>query len=131
MKMGSWVLSDRESENKVYIYKEGPPQGIEKKIYKGNLVEFNLIYNSQGRMMGYCLNYKYSKKFPKCSLFNFFGIFYNTKLDNDPKDLKVEVIYDDQIVRFLAYHHKSGIKDYMLFGRWRTETELPQDLEQE
>ena len=48
--------------------------------------------------------------------------FYNTKKDVDLKDTKLNIEYDDKVVRFFSIAHKSGIKDYMLVGRWRTES---------
>lgn len=122
--MNDWVLIDNNKEHTVHVVKDGlTTPGVEKKIYKTNQVEFRLVYNATGKMRGYQLKYKYAKKFPKIVAFNLFSIFYNPRKEYDPKEHKLEIIYEDQVLRLLAVSHKSGVKDYMLVGRWRTESE--------
>jgi hypothetical protein len=120
----SWTLFDNTKENLVSIYKDQFNQHVtQKKIYNGNRVEFFLMYNPLGKMLGYQLKYDYKNEYPKSVLFNSFMIFYNQKKEVNSKDVELDIIYEDQAVRLLAYKHKSGVKDYMLIGRWRTETE--------
>ena len=71
------------------------------------------------RTVGYLLKYKYNENYPKFSTFNTFGIVYNKK-DNVPKkDVELNLINEDKVVRLLAYEHKNKNKDYWLIGRWR------------
>lgn len=122
--MGSWTLVDNEKENHVEVFRDQfTSQSTKKRIYKGNQVEFSLVYSPIGKMLGYQLKYNYGKKYSKSALFNCFIVFYNQRKDVNTKDLKLDIVYEDQVVRLLAYKHTSGVKDYMLVGRWRTESE--------
>ena len=124
MRMGSWSLQDDEKEKIVTVFRDQfVPQVTQKRVYKGTQIDFSLVYSPLGKMLGYQLKYNYSKKYPKSVLFNCFSIFYNPRKEVNTKDLKLDVIYEDQVVRLLVYKHASGVNDYMLVGRWRIEAE--------
>lgn len=131
--MANWILGLQESpkEGKVSIFKDGQIQpGIEKRIYpigRRGKVEFAMVYNSQGKMLGYQLKFANNNKIAKSLLFNYFGVFYNPRKEANPKENKLEILFEDQVVRLLAFTHKTGVKDYVLIGRWRTESETPAD----
>jgi len=123
LKMAKWFLEDRVEDltGEVLILKGEPLEhSKQRRIYKASRAEFRLIYSAQEKMIGYSFRYAYDEIYPKFDLFNSFGIVYNRKEDVDPKRLKFEVIFEDQVVRLLAYEHPNQIKDYILVGRWRS-----------
>lgn len=123
MKMAKWILEDRVAKGvgEVYILKGEPlEESKEREIYQTPDISFKLIYSPQEKMIGYLLNYRYDQIFPKYSLFNSFGIVYNEKPSVAQDDLSFEVIFEDQVVRLLAYLHPDDVMDFMLVGRWRS-----------
>ena len=125
MKMAKWYLEDsiKNGMGEVFVLKGEPLLEVkQRKIYKVSRVEFRLIYSAQDKMIGYLLRYKYDENFPKYCLFNSFGIVYNKKEAVNAENLSFEVIFEDQVVRLLAFEHPNKVKDYMLVGRWRSTT---------
>lgn len=122
MKMAKWYLEDsiKDGTGEVFVLKgESLEDAKHRKIYKVSRVEFYLIYSAQEKMIGYLLRYRYDENFPKFCLFNSFGVVYNKKEAVNPENLSFEVIFEDQVIRLLAFEHPNKVKDYMLVGRWR------------
>jgi len=117
--MKDWYIEDRNNE--VYVL-HGEKYTSKKQIYPsdGNTanVKFYLLYNEEYKTVGYQIEYLYSEKFPKFMTYNSFGVVYNKRKTNFKTTL--EVIFEDAIVRFLAYEHSpTNVRDYFLVGRWR------------
>lgn len=126
MKMARWVLQDNQA-GEVFILKGESPDGCtQKSIYKTTKTELKLLYTHQNRMIGYLFKYKNTPQH-RFSLFNAFGVIYNKKKEVNPNSLSLEIIYEDQVIRLLAYEHPDRTRDYMLVGRWRTEHEMNQE----
>ena len=90
-----------------------------------------LLYNDQGKTVGYLFKYKYDHVYPKFATYNSFGIIYNRK--EKPK-YTFEVIFEDSNIRLVTYDHSHLIRDYFLVGRWRIfniEEKLRQNIWQE
>lgn len=122
--MAKWYLEDTITKGvgEVFVLKGEPLEGSkQRQIYKEDRTEFKLIYNPQDKMIGYLFRYQYDKIYPKYCLFNSFGVVYH-KEENDSDDLSFEVIFEDQVVRLLAFEHPDKVRDYMLVGRWRPTT---------
>lgn len=133
MKMAKWALVDvqKGKTGQVYVLKgESPDQATPKTVYNGKHAKFHLLYNTQMRMIGYLLDYNYKKKYPKRSLFNFFGIIYNPHPVKE-ENINFEILYEDQVLRLLAYDHPNRTRDYILVGRWREETDLANEVVEE
>lgn len=123
MKMAKWYLEDKVDGDtgEVFILKgESLEDSKQRRIYKASRAEFRLIYNAQHKMIGYLFKYAYDDIYPKFNLFNSFGIVYNRKEKVDIDKLRFEVLFEDQVVRLLAYEHPNKVKDYMMVGRWRS-----------
>ena len=121
--MAKWFLEDRTAgpTGEVHILKGEPLEDSkQRRIYKASRVEFRLIYNQQDKMIGYLFRYAYDEIYPKFNLFNSFGIVYNKKEGVDLERLRFEVVFEDQVVRLLAFEHPNKIKDYLMVGRWRS-----------
>jgi hypothetical protein len=121
--MAKWFLEDRvdAGTGEVYVLKGEPLENSrDRRIYKASRAEFRLIYNTQNKMIGYLFRYTYDDIYPKFSLFNSFGIVYNRKEKVDFERLNFEVIFEDQVIRLLAYEHPNKVKDYLMVGRWRS-----------
>jgi len=122
--MRDWYLKESVSketgENEVYVLCCGDDFTIRKKIYSDSKnekdVTLYILYNNSGKTAGYCLCYKYDKKYPKFSTYNSFGIIYNV---GEAEEYEVEIIFEDSNIRLLAYEHENSIRDYFLVGRWR------------
>jgi hypothetical protein len=74
------------------------------------------------KTVGYLFKYDYKKSYAKFSTFNSFGIVYSKKERVPKEDVRLNIIYEDKIIRLLAYEHKNKIKDYWLIGRWRSDS---------
>lgn len=123
MKMAKWYLEDTVTSGvgDVYVLKgESLENSKQRSIYRASRAEFRLIYNQQDKMVGYLFRYKYENLYPKFSLFNSFGIVYNRKEVVEPENISFEVIFEDQVIRLLAYEHPNKVKDYLMVGRWRS-----------
>jgi hypothetical protein len=116
--MKDWRLQDRGGE--VYILC-GEEYHNRRKIYPDPeskaRVEFWLLYNDQGKTVGYLFKYKYEYTYPKFTTYNSFGIIYNRK---DRPKYTFEVIFEDSNIRLVTYDHSHQIRDYFLVGRWRS-----------
>ena len=121
--MAKWYLEDtvKKGLGEVFILKnESLKDSDYREIYNTENVTFDLIYNPQEKMIGYLLKYRYNMIYPKYCLFNSFGIVYNEEVKVEPEQLNFEVVFEDQVVRLLAYEHNNDIRDFMLVGRWRS-----------
>ena len=73
------------------------------------------------KVVGYKLVYKDKPDIPKFSTYNSFGIFYSKKeISNPEKELQITLLYEDKVIRLLAWEHLNKMKDYLLVGRWRS-----------
>jgi len=125
-----WVLQD-DNNGTVSVYETGQGDSetaYEKIIYRKKKVKFCLQFNAQHKTVGYRLQYEKEKKTPKFSEFNSFGIIYHTGKDTPVEDLKLNIIYEDQIIRFLAYEHNKRSEDYWLVGRWRVDSTEQEEM---
>ena len=123
MKMAKWYLEDSVSDSigEVYVLKgESLNESKQRRIYKASRAEFRLIYNTNDKMIGYLFRYAYDEIYPKYNLFNSFGIVYNRKSVIETDKINFEVIFEDQVIRLLAYEHPNKVKDYLMVGRWRS-----------
>lgn len=73
------------------------------------------------KTVGYLFKYSYTKSYAKFSTFNSFGIVYNKKEKVDKKNIELNIVYEDKVIRLLAYEQKNKVKDYWLIGRWRSD----------
>lgn len=117
--MKDWSIEENNGE--IYVL-HGEKYTYKKKIYPdeehNSRVEFYLLYNDDAKTVGYQFRYDYSEKFPKFMTYNSFGIVYNKRKSNF--ETKFEVIFEDAIIRLLAYEHSpTDVRDYFLVGRWR------------
>jgi len=115
--MRDWHLEDRGGEifitcDEQYRHKRKIYPDPESKAR----AEFWLLYNDQGKTVGYSLKYKYDAPYPKFITYNSFGIIYNRK-ENPKYDF--EVIFEDSNIRLVTFDHSHQVKDYFLVGRWR------------
>lgn len=76
---------------------------------------FELLYNAQSRLCGYKLNFEPSKLLSKFISFNSCFLAFN---DNPTVLPKLEILYEDQVVRLLCYEF-DACSDVWLVGRWR------------
>ena len=123
MKMAKWYLEDKITDGmgELFVLKGESLEGAkQRRVYKVSRAEFKLIYSPQDKMIGYLLRYSYDEIYPKFCLFNSFGVVYNKKGEVNTENLSFEVIFEDQVVRLIAYEHPNKVKDYMLVGRWRS-----------
>lgn len=115
--MKDWVLEDKDGEIVIYC---GEPHHNSRKIYPDPdskaKVELWLLYNDQGKTVGYVFKYKNDNSYPKFVTYNSFGIIYNRK---ERSKFTFEVIFEDGNMRLLAFDHAHRVKDYFLVGRWR------------
>jgi hypothetical protein len=120
--MNKWLLTDDKKGNVlVSAIDEDVKFHREKAIYESPSVSFSLLFNTQFKTVGYKLHYSGLSK-PKYNLFNSFFILNNDiDRDPDPATIDFEVIYEDQVIRLLAFSHTNGMRDYWLVGRWREE----------
>jgi len=120
--MRNWHILE-EKEGEIFFLCE-EKYHTKRKIYPDpeskSRVDFWILFNDQGKTIGYYLKYKYDKKYPKFSTYNSFGIVYNQR---DNSKYNFEVIFEDSNVRFIAYDHVHQIKDYFLVGRWKPSEE--------
>lgn len=127
--MAKWALVD-DKKGIIQVLKGDLPADIEKKeVFSNNKVKFNLMFNSTHKLVGYQLNYTPEKNLPKFKTYNSYGIVYNKKEKSNPKSMKLEILYEDQVLRLLCFKHSHNVKDFWLVGRWRTEAELESEEE--
>jgi hypothetical protein len=72
------------------------------------------------KTVGYLFRYKYNLNYPKFNLYNSFGINYNKKLIVNTDENNFITLFEDKVIRLLAYEHPNKVKDYWLIGRWRS-----------
>jgi len=115
--MKDWHLEDRGGEILITC---GEEYHNKRRIYPDPdskaRTEFWLLYNDQGKTVGYIFKYKYDQIYPKFTTYNSFGIVYNRR---DKSKYNFEVIFEDSNIRLVAFDHAHQIKDYFLVGRWR------------
>jgi len=102
-------------------------------VYRSPKAQFDLIYQSN-KIVAYILTYgsEYISKnqTPPARTGPFFALLYRP-VGGKP-DVSHEVVYEDQSLRFLAYHHNDmlypedgksyntqNVRDYYLVGRWK------------
>lgn len=120
--MRDWLLENSSNEVVVTC---GEPYHNRKKIYPDPeakaRIEFWLLYNDQGKTVGYNLKYKNEHNYPLFATYNTFGIIYNRK---EKSSYTFEIIFEDANVRLITYEHGHGVRDYVLIGRWRKEEKI-------
>lgn len=129
MKMAKWILTD-DCKGSVTVLKGDLPSEIDRKeVFSNSRVKFKLIYNSSFKLVGYQLLYKADRKIPRFKIYNSFGIIFNKKTEVKTKDLDLDILYEDQVLRLLSYKHPNNVRDFWLVGRWRIEAETVEEEE--
>lgn len=73
------------------------------------------------KTVGYMLKYNYREPYTKFHTFNSFGILYNKKPVVNKEEVDLQIVYEDKVIRLLAYEHRNKVKDYWMIGRWRSD----------
>lgn len=137
MKMAKWYLTE-QSPGTLMVLKGDPIDKVtELTIFKTKWVQFTLLTSADilpAKTVGYKFTYANRKDLLKFQTFNSFAVFYNKEFAKkySPRDAILDILYEDQIIRLLAYRHKNSETkedpwsieaDYLLVGRWKTENE--------
>lgn len=123
MKMAKWIMTD-DKKGIVQVLKGDLPEAVDKKeVFSNSKVKFNLIYSATHKLVGYQLNYVAEKNLPKFKTYNSYGIVYNKNEKVNQKTMKMEILYEDQVLRLLSFKHGHNVRDFWLVGRWRIEAE--------
>ena len=130
MKMAKWVLKDNDAGTVLVVRTDSPVDFGRMLLFDDKKIKFYLLTDkTTSKALGYRLDYL-DKKRPRSSSFNSFTYMSPGRPLKNPKDMDLEILYEDQVVRLLLYESPSKHKDYILIGRWRQENLEDLDTEE-